>query len=202
MFLGAQVALYPMSDRFVDVILGGLNAMAPYRDQLRIETDDLSTLMVGPPEALFPAMRDLFCGAARTGAHVVLAATLSRGCPGEPDDPTCATPRLDGPRAPVETRIAEGPARGAAAEPGDGAAAAQRWLYPLGVDASMAEIADCIAFLRESGVHERAKNFCTKLRGDAGPLFAAVEEAFLGFGAPEAHVAADLKVSANSPSAR
>jgi uncharacterized protein YqgV (UPF0045/DUF77 family) len=202
MFLGAQVALYPMSDRFVDVILGGIDAMAPWRDRLRIETDDLSTLMVGPPEALFPAMRALFCAAAHSGAHVVLAATLSRGCPGEPDDPACATPRLTGPRAPAAARIAEARARVAAAEPTGVAAAAQLSLYPLGEPGHMAEIVDCIAFLRDSGVHDRAKNFCTKLRGDAGPVFAAVEEAFLGFGAPQGHVAAGLKVSANSPSAR
>jgi uncharacterized protein YqgV (UPF0045/DUF77 family) len=202
MFIGAQVALYPMSDRFVDVILGGLEAMAPWRERLRIETDDLSTLMVGPPEALFPAMRALFCGAARDGTHVVLAASLSRGCPGEPDDPLCATPRLEGPRGDPAERIAAAQAVVRAAAPEGVEAAAQLSLHPLGDAAHMDEIAACIAFLRESGVHERAKNFCTKLRGDAGPLFAAVEEAFLRFGAPEGHVVADLKVSANSPSAR
>ncbi len=59
----------------------------------------------------------------------------------------------------------------------------------------------CIEFLKTSGVFDRSKNFCTKLRGDAGPVFAAVGEAFLRFGAPQGHVALDLKVSANSPSA-
>ena len=47
---------------------------------------------------------------------------------------------------------------------------------------------------------DRSKNFCTKLRGDAGPVFATLSEAFLRFGAPQGHVALDLKVSANSPS--
>ncbi len=31
MFSGAQVALYPMSDDFVGVILGALSALDPYR---------------------------------------------------------------------------------------------------------------------------------------------------------------------------
>ena len=199
MFLGAQVSLYPMTSGYVDVILGALGAMDPWRARLRIETDDLSTLMVGPPEALFPAMRALFASAARTGEHVVLAASLSRGCPGEPDDPICATPRLDGPPAPAEARIEAALARVAAAGTDGVAAAAQLSLHPLGDAAHMDEIAACIAFLRRSGVHARAKNFCTKLRGDAGPLFATVAEAFLAFGAPEGHVTADLKVSANSP---
>ena len=77
--------------------------------------------------------------------------------------------------------------------------AAQFSLYPLGSDVHMDEIYGCIDFLKGSGVYDRSKNFCTKLRGDAGPVFAALSEAFLSFGAPEGHVALDLTVSANSP---
>ena len=65
MFSGAQISLYPMSDDFVAVILEAIGALDPYRPRFRIETDDLSTLIVGPPEELFPAMRDLFVSAAR-----------------------------------------------------------------------------------------------------------------------------------------
>src|SRR5215208_1330786 len=89
MFSGAQVSLYPMTDNFVDVIVGTLDALEPYRRTFRIETDDLSTLLVGPPDQLFPAMRDFFVAAAAPGIHCVLAATVSRGCPGEPDHPIC-----------------------------------------------------------------------------------------------------------------
>lgn len=202
MTIGAQVALYPMCDGFIDVILQGIAGLDRYRDKLRIETDDLSTLLVGAPEVLFPAMRDLFVGAAKTGEHVVLAASLSRGCPGEPDDPSCATPRLSGPREPIRTRLAAAHAAVAAAPDLGVAAAAQLALHPLGDAAHMDEITACIAFLRDSGLHEKPKNFCTKLRGDAGPLFAAIAEAFIGFGDPRGHVTADLKISANSPSLR
>ena len=65
----------------------------------------------------------------------------------------------------------------------------------------MTEVYGCIDFLKQSGVFDRAKNFCTKLRGDAGPVFATLSEAFLSFGPPAGHVALDLTVSANSPSA-
>ena len=88
MFSGAQVSLYPMSDDFVDIILGAIESLDPWRDRLRLETDSLSTLMVGPPDILFPAMRDLFCAASRSGVHTTMHATVSRGCPGEPDDPS------------------------------------------------------------------------------------------------------------------
>lgn len=89
MFAGAQVSLYPMCDGFVSLIMNSLSALDPYRDQLRIETDDISTLIVGPPEVLFNAMRDLFVQIASSGKHVVMHATVSRGCPGEPDAEIC-----------------------------------------------------------------------------------------------------------------
>ena len=104
MFAGAQVSLYPMADGFVDVILSSLSALDPWRDKLRIETDDISTLIVGPPEVLFPALRDLYSKAAATNTHVVLRATLSRGCPGEPDDPICQTGALANPEEPIASR--------------------------------------------------------------------------------------------------
>lgn len=202
MFSGAQISLYPMSDGFVDVILGSLSALDPYRDEFRIETDDISTLIVGPPEKLFPAMRDLFVAAAGSGVHCVLSATVSRGCPGEPDDPICTPIQGSVHKGSLEDRITA--AREAVADaPATGQeVAAQFSLYPLGADHHMDEIYGCIDFLKSTGVFEKSKNFCTKLRGDAGAVFATLSEAYLRFGSPQGHVALDLTVSANSPSPR
>jgi energy-coupling factor transport system substrate-specific component len=203
MFSGAQISLYPMSDDFVGIILNAIAALEPYQPNFRIETDDVSTLIVGPPEQLFPAMRDLLVAAAATGCHCVLSATVSRGCPGEPDDPVCrpASGERMRPEA-LPDRIRAAQSAVSAAELSGRQVAAQLSLYPLGVDHHMGEIQGCIEFLKNSGVFDRSKNFCTKLRGDAGPVFAALSEAFLAFGAPEAHVALDLTVSANSPSSQ
>jgi energy-coupling factor transport system substrate-specific component len=198
MYSGAQLSLYPMSDDYVGIILGALHALDPYRPHGRIETDDLSTLVVGPPDQLFPAMRDLFLGAAATGCHCVLSATVSRGCPGEPDDAICTPRTVPRPHS-LETRIAGAIQAVAKAEPTGRPVAAQFSLYPLGPDDYMDEIYGCIAFLNDSGVFGIAKNFCTKLRGDAGPVFTALGEAFLNFGPSDGHVALDLTVSANSP---
>ena len=200
MFSGAQISLYPMCDDFVGVILGALGALDPYRNRFRIETDDVSTLIVGPPDELFPAMRDLFVAAAGSGVHCVLSATVSRGCPGEPDDPICTPiPGVQG--VPLSERIAAARQAVATASPSGQPVAAQFSLYPLGADRHMDEIYGCIDFLKSSGVFDRSKNFCTKLRGDAGPVFATLSEAFLRFGSPQGHVALDLTVSANSPTA-
>jgi uncharacterized protein YqgV (UPF0045/DUF77 family) len=202
MFSGAQVSVYPMSDDFVGIIHGALGALDPWRDRLRLETDSLSTLMVAPPEVLFPAMRDLFCAAARTGVHTTMHATVSRGCPGEPDDPIC-TPVSGPPReARLADRVAACCEAVAAAPPQEQAVSAQLSLYPLGVGHHMDEIQGCIAFLKASGTFERSKNFCTALRGDAGPVFQTLGQAFSGFGAEAGHLAMDVTVSANSPSDR
>ncbi len=200
MFSGAQLSLYPMSDDFVGIILGAIKALDPWRASLRVETDDLSTLMVGPPEVLFPAMRDLFVAAAQSGVHVTLHATVSRGCPGEPDDPICTPAGGLPPFAPLADCIAAAQARVAGAAPTGQAVAAQFSLYPLGLGHHMDEIYGCIDFLKASGTFERSKNFCTKLRGDAGPVFETLSQAFTGFGAQAGHVALDVTLSANSPS--
>ena len=199
MFSGAQLSLYPMSDDFVGIITGALSALDPHRDHLRIETDDLSTLIVGPPEIVFPAMREMFAAAARTGTHCVLSATVSRGCPGEPDDPICTPAEGVLPEAPLNERIASAVEAVKDAPDTGQAVACQFSLYPLGADQQMDEIEGCIAFLKASGVFNRPKNFCTKLSGDAGAVFATLHQAFIRFGAVDGHVALDVTVSANSP---
>jgi hypothetical protein len=202
MFAGAQVSLYPMTDGFVDVIISSLHALDPWRDRLRIETDDISTLIVGPPEVLFPALRDLYAAAASSGQHVILRATLSRGYPGEPDDPICQTGALANPSEPLALR--QNNALAAIAETSDKGqqADAQFSLYVMGAGDHMAEIMGCIDFLKRSGTFDRSKNFCTRLTGDAGPVFATLQQAFCQFGPPNGHVTIDLTVSANSPSKR
>lgn len=201
MFSGAQISLYPMTDDFVGVIMGALGVLQPYRDKLRIATDDISTLLVGRPEVLFPALRDLFVEAAASGKHCVLSAAISRGCPGEPDDPICVSAETGGPLAPLDIRRTG--ADEAVRRAGDTGqdVAAQFSLYVMGTGNHMEEIYGCIDFLKQSDVFDRSKNFCTRLRGDAGAVFAALGEAFCRFGPPEGHVTLDLTVSANSPSA-
>jgi hypothetical protein len=203
MFIGAQVSLYPMTGDFVGVILSGLSALDPYRDALRMETDDISTLMVGAPDPLFDAIRDLFATTAQGPAHVAMHVTLSRGCPGEPDDPSCACdilavaqsqPLAERQRLALEA-VTAAPLSGVEID-------VQFSLYVMGSGGHMEEIYGCIAFLKASGTFLRSKNFCTRLRGDAGIVFETLRQAFLRFGPAQGHVTLDLTASANSPSPR
>ena len=201
MFIGAQVSLYPMTADFVGVITSALDALDPYRDTLRIETDDMSTLMVGAPNPLVDAIRDLFAAAARRPDHVAMHVTLSRGCPGEPDDPSCRcdtltraqNQSLDERAALAREAIAGAPDLGVGIN-------VQFSLYVLGQDRHVDEIYGCIEFLKGSGTFLKSKNFCTRLRGDAGAVFETLRQAFLRFGPAEGHVTIDLTASANSPS--
>ena len=77
--------------------------------------------------------------------------------------------------------------------------AAQFALYTLGIDDHMEEVNGCIDFLQSSGVFDKLKNLCTKLRGDAAAVFGTIGQAFTRFGPPKGHVAIDFTVSANSP---
>jgi hypothetical protein len=198
MFSGTQFSIYPMTSDFVPAIMRGIGELERYTD-IRRETDDLSTLLVGPPDRVVQAMRDAFVAVARGGEHVVLSATLSRGCPGESDDAVCTAPVLpalgpdDDVLAAAMSRFAPGPRSGLPVS-------AQISLYPLGTEVHMARIGACIGFLKAVGVYDRSKHFVSKLRGDAADVFCAIERAYLDFAPMHAHVVLTITVSANSPS--
>ena len=198
MFSGAQFSLYPMTGDFVPAILKGIAALDAYGDALRRETDDLSTLLVGPGDVVVRAMRDAFVATAREGGHVVLSATLSRGCPGESDDPICAAPALETPGVDADL-VAAAASRFAPGQPSGLDASAQISLYPLGGEGHMARIGACIDFLKSVGVYDKPKHFCSKLRGDAATIFAAIERAFIDFAPMSAHVVLTMTISVGSP---
>jgi uncharacterized protein YqgV (UPF0045/DUF77 family) len=198
MFSGTQFSLYPMTADFVPAILRGIAALDAYAGRIRRETDDLSTLLVGPPDLVVQAMRDAFVATATGGGHVVLAGTLSRGCPGESDDPICAALPIRPPE-PGEDLVATALARYAPGPLAGLAVSAQISLYPLGTEAHMTRIGACIDFLKAARVFDRSKNFCTKLKGDAAEVFAAIERCYLDFAPATAHVVLTITVSAGSP---
>lgn len=200
MFIGAQVSLYPMTSDFVEVITAGLDALTPYKADVRMETDDMSTLMVGAPEPLFAAIRDLFAAAARRPEHVTMHVTFSRGCRGEADDPACRCEVLETAQDETLEERQKLAAQAVGTAPQTGVQIDLQFsLYVMGCGNHMEEIYGCIDFLRSSGTFHKTKNFCTRLRGDAGPVFETLRQAFLRFGPAEGHVTIDMTASANSP---
>ncbi len=214
MFCGCQFSLYPMSDNFVEVILPAVKAMRDFdgADGLRIETDDISTLVVGPPSGVFAAVERAYEAACRAGGHVVLSALFSRGCPGEPDDPICTpegpTTGTAGTTASDSTTASDNKAGSASEEATSGAGKppsglkidAQFSLYPLGISHYMESIAGAVAAVKEAEVFDRSKHFCTRLSGDLAHVLAAVEDCFASAARDTGHVVIHLTASKGSPS--
>lgn len=208
MFCGCQFSLYPMSDNFVEVILPAVEAMRSFAEsyageedtadpkRLRIETDDISTLVVGPPSAVFSAVGHAYEAACRAGGHVVLSALFSRGCPGEPDDPICT------PEGPATGATREGAAQQKANATAGVEIDAQFSLYPLGVPHYMESIAGAVETAKQAGVFDRSKHFCTRLSGDLADIFAAVERCFAVATRDTGHVVIHLTASKGSPSSK
>jgi uncharacterized protein YqgV (UPF0045/DUF77 family) len=191
MFIGCQFSLYPMTDRFVEVILSAIEGIQEHED-LRVETDDLSTLLIGAPETLFATVEECFLRAAATPGHLVLTATFSRGCPGEPDDPICH------PAKKGETAIGRIPDP-RKIEPVGLKVAAQFALYPLGTPDYMETIYREIEATKAAGVFGRSKHFCTRLDGDARQVFAVLYAAFERAGNDVGHVVITATISKGSP---
>lgn len=76
-FFGARFSLYPMTDRYVEVILGAIRSLADRG--LEIETDDVSTFVGGDRDAVYDTLEDVFASAARSGEHVVMNVLFSHG---------------------------------------------------------------------------------------------------------------------------
>jgi len=190
LFIGCQFSLYPMTGDFVPVILKAIAGLEE-RTELRKSSDDLSTFLLGPPEVLFKALEDVFVDAAASGAHVVMNATFSRGCPGEPDEP-CCYPQKKSPA--VTASDWDGTVRGVEVS-------AHFALLPLGDPDYMAHIVAEIDEAKKAGVYAAPKHFCSKLRGDAHRVFSYLENAFDRGGVKTAHTVMTATLSANSPSA-
>ncbi|MDO5535574.1 MAG: YkoF family thiamine/hydroxymethylpyrimidine-binding protein [Propionibacteriaceae bacterium] len=189
--VGARIALHPMSDRFVDIILGALAEADAVRGGLATRTGAVSTFVGGDEADLLRYLSTLIGAATRRadGAHLAVSVLLSRGCPGEV---TCDL--RSGPWAsttPLE------------AEPTGVIARAEWSLYPLldgGADADhMEPIMAAIDRAKESGLFDGSDHYVTRLHGDVADILALVTAAWRDVGAHVQHVTTHLSFSINSP---
>ena len=79
---GCHLTLYPMSDDYVDIILGSLNKTAD-TSCVWSETDALPTANRGKLECVADAVAALFANAWQDGAHMALEGQFSHSCPGD-----------------------------------------------------------------------------------------------------------------------
>ncbi len=189
--IGVRLSLYPLRDDVVPLILAAVDRLD--RFGVEVETDDVSTCLLGEEPHLFEAVRVVFGRAARDGAHVVLVATFSAGCPGEPEGDMCVPRAYAGPAGGEEGWAAEAyglPER----------LSAQFALYPLGAADYMETIYAQIERAKGSDLTVVGRHFCTHLYGRGDDVFAALRDAFAAARVRAPHTVMTVTLSANSPS--
>lgn len=185
-YFGARFSLYPMTDRYVPVILDAIEGLS--ESGLEVETDDVSTFIKGDRNTVWATLEGCFAKAARSGEHVVMTALVSHGCPGEElceIDPRTGT--ADAPRL----------------HPGAGIRVSCQWsLYPLGEPGYMDVIYKAIADTKDAGVFSKGRHFVSHLDGDLDRVLDTTRRAFDAACESALHVTAHITLSANSPTGR
>ncbi len=184
-FFGCRFSLYPMTDQFIPIILGSIDELK--RPGIVIETDDVSTCLMGIEINVFAALRDCLAKAASTGSHVVMSATFSKGCPGEGEI------NLEDYAYPEDADFSAKPES-------DLKVACQFSIYPLGQSNYMDMIYDVVDIAKKAGVYGGSSHFCTRLEGSIKDVFSALEACFKFTTERSGHTVMTATLSCNSPS--
>ena len=78
---GCRIGIFPMSDDYIDIILGAINQI----DSTRVwsTTDSLGTLYRGQQKDVMHTAKSLICAAYDKNIHMTASMTFSKGCPGD-----------------------------------------------------------------------------------------------------------------------
>jgi energy-coupling factor transport system substrate-specific component len=183
---GARFSIYPMSDRFVDIILSSLKEVDTTK--VWMETDDVSTCVRGRSEHVFDVVKAIFLNASKGGEHVVLNATFSNGCPGDSAGDAFMAEDSILVNNEISQKISQ-------------EVSAQFALYPLGISGYMDVIMDQIKIVDQQGVFSGGVHYASRLVGDAHKVFTGMVSAFEGArNSDSSHIVMTVTMSANSPS--
>lgn len=80
--ISCQIALYPLATKDFDkIIIDSLEVIRPLKDQgLTIEIGSMSTVIIGPDELVFKAVKMLFNESSKNGQQIVLNTQFSNEC--------------------------------------------------------------------------------------------------------------------------
>ncbi|PWW27832.1 YKOF-related protein [Cytobacillus oceanisediminis] len=183
---GCRFSIYPMTDRFVDVILSALKEVDT--SKVWMETDDVSTCVRGRSIHVFDVVKAIYLEAAKHGDHVVFNGTFSNGCPGD----TAGDAYL----AENEERANEEKTAEILQE-----VAVQFALYPMGIPSYMDVIMDQVKLAKSQGTFTKGVHYASRLDGDAHAVFKTLEDAFEECkNSDSTHIVMTVNMSANSPS--
>lgn len=183
--VGCRFSLFPMSDRFVPIILGALEKTDT--SKVWIKSDDVSTCVRGRHEHVFDVVKSIFLQAAKSGEHVVLSATFSVGCPGDTEG---------------DVFMSEDDVRLNESNDTTVDTAVQFALYPMGVPHYMDIIYDAVKSAETEGTFSGGVHYASRLDGDASQVFRSLENAFVASSTQTSHLVMTATLSCNSPSAK
>lgn len=153
---GCRFTLYPMTDNFIQIILGSLEKTDT--SAVWSETDALSTVYRGKLPYVADAVQALFLNAYRKGVHMALEGQFSKGCPGDVSGDSVLNREGEAPNAaavadihfPVHCKLA---------------------LYPLGDPDYIDRIAKVWYMAQEAGLNPTTIHYATRIEGDVQAVF-------------------------------
>ena len=183
---GCRFTLYPMFDKFVDVILGGLDRVDT--SAVWSETDALSTVYRGKLPYVMDAVAALFASAWTEGVHMAIEGQVSKGCPGDVSGDSKLSFEGEAPnRAIVE----------AATQP----CLCKLALYPMGVGDYIDDIARVWHMADERGLNPTTIHYATRIEGSIRDVFAYLTDVCKLMEASESvhHYVLHFTINVNSP---
>jgi hypothetical protein len=179
---GCRFSLNVMADDYVPKILGALGKVDT--SHVWQKTDLLSTTYRGYKTNVINTLKELFIATNDGKTHIVLEATLSKGCPGDTEDdiPMALAPVINessNKKFNVHAKIA---------------------FYPMGQPNYMDHIAHVVNLAVDKGVYDKSSHYATQLHGDVHALFDYFHEIFDYANEHIAHFIYQITLSINSPS--
>ena len=183
--VGVNFTLSPMSDQFVDIILGAVGQVD--LSNVWAQTTHVGTTYRGEQEAVFDALAACTLHAYQEGTHMSLHAMISQGCPGDVDSdykaPESENKRVNAPSvADIHFDVL-----------------GQFSLYPLGQADYMSVIADAVNKGIDRGVIKESAHYGTVLSGDVHEVFHYLEDVCRFVHERVSHYVIELTLHMNIP---
>lgn len=181
---GCKFSLYPMTDNFVEIILGALEKTDTSKVWKKI--DKLSTCVRGKREHIFDVTKGLFINAYRENIHMVFEGTFSKGCPGDTDaDSFMEVDSIKMNEEKVKDK--------------NFSAVGKISFYPMGEGDYMEHIAKVVYIAKDYGVFAGSSHYASMIEGNIHDIFKALEEIFKYGEENISHYILQVTLSVNSP---
>lgn len=182
---GCRFSIYPMSDNYVDIILGAVKQIDT--SKVWSNTDHLSTLYRGRQSHVIDCVRAAFIYAGQTNNHLSSELIFSHGCPGdiEADSFLCVDDTIQ---------------NLSATELGQFKVYAKISFYTFGIANYMEHIMHVIALANQHQLNPQKSHYVTLIEGTATDLFSYFDAVLHYAHQHLSHYVLATTLSINSPS--